>query len=334
MVGFDILNITGSVSKSKHKNPFCAVTEDSIMSPTLANSIWASGLEKEWTTANVESDGKPPFLPLLPLGLALQFPGGSSALPSQAPGASTSCSCPLGALSSTFTGETNLLLYIIFELISLLLIRTSSSLSLALICLYSLYSSDIGVRSSFCTFLGGVKRGHEDFCARTSSLSSLPPPADNIRSKTYKTAHLLHYPSGNKNKVIFILGEKTAGARQMYQQSGGSLHVKAEQNPMVLNAKSYLKHVLLHWNCQLLHNSWSKQNKTIQIDEPFPFQEPSECQPARCQNKIQLFLAWNHRKKIFIQISLNLSETQDSMIIQESLRMVGSGKNHRMFWVG
>lgn len=98
MVGFDILNITGSVSKSKHKNPFCAVTEDSIMSPTLANSIWASGLEKEWTTANVESDGKPPFLPLLPLGLALQFPGGSSALPSQAPGASTSCSCPLGAL--------------------------------------------------------------------------------------------------------------------------------------------------------------------------------------------------------------------------------------------
>lgn len=108
-------------------------------------------------------------------------------------------------LSSTFTGETNLLLYIIFELISLLLIRTSSSLSLALICLYSLYSSDIGVRSSFCTFLGGVKRGHEDFCARTSSLSSLPPPPDNIRSKTYKTAHLLHYPSGNKNKVIFIL---------------------------------------------------------------------------------------------------------------------------------
>lgn len=39
MAGFHILNITGSVSKSKQKEPFSAVTEDSIMSPTLANSI-------------------------------------------------------------------------------------------------------------------------------------------------------------------------------------------------------------------------------------------------------------------------------------------------------
>lgn len=36
---------------------------------------------------------------------------------------------------------------------SLLLIRTSRSFSLALMCLYSLYSSAKGERSSFCTFL-------------------------------------------------------------------------------------------------------------------------------------------------------------------------------------
>ncbi|KFW11391.1 hypothetical protein N327_00953, partial [Fulmarus glacialis] len=62
--------------------------------------FWASNLEKEWATASVESDGKPLFLPLPPLGMALQFPGSSSALPSQAPAASTSCICPFGALSS------------------------------------------------------------------------------------------------------------------------------------------------------------------------------------------------------------------------------------------
>lgn len=38
MAGFDILNITGYVSKSKQKDPFSAVTERSVMSPTLANS--------------------------------------------------------------------------------------------------------------------------------------------------------------------------------------------------------------------------------------------------------------------------------------------------------
>ncbi|KFV57721.1 hypothetical protein N341_09490, partial [Tyto alba] len=52
--------------------------------------FWASGLEKERAAASVESDGKPPFLPLPPLEMALQFPGSSSALPSQAPAASTS----------------------------------------------------------------------------------------------------------------------------------------------------------------------------------------------------------------------------------------------------
>ncbi|KFQ49934.1 hypothetical protein N333_07196, partial [Nestor notabilis] len=62
--------------------------------------FWATGLEKEWATASVESDGKPHFLTLPPLGMALQFPGSSSALPSQAPTASTSCICPFGALSS------------------------------------------------------------------------------------------------------------------------------------------------------------------------------------------------------------------------------------------
>ncbi|KFR08623.1 hypothetical protein Y956_00988, partial [Nipponia nippon] len=45
--------------------------------------FWASGLEKEWATASVESDGKLLFLPLPPVGMALQFPGSSSALPSQ-----------------------------------------------------------------------------------------------------------------------------------------------------------------------------------------------------------------------------------------------------------
>ncbi|KFP36830.1 hypothetical protein N324_09612, partial [Chlamydotis macqueenii] len=62
--------------------------------------LWASGLEKEWATASVESDGKPPFLPVPSLGIALQFRGSSSALPSQAPTTPTSCICPFGALSS------------------------------------------------------------------------------------------------------------------------------------------------------------------------------------------------------------------------------------------
>lgn len=39
------------------------------------------------------------------------------------------------------------------ESASLLLMSTSRSLSFALMCLYSLYSSAIGVRSSFWTFL-------------------------------------------------------------------------------------------------------------------------------------------------------------------------------------
>ena len=39
MAGFDILNITGYVSKSKQKDPFSAVTECSVLSPALADSI-------------------------------------------------------------------------------------------------------------------------------------------------------------------------------------------------------------------------------------------------------------------------------------------------------
>ena len=39
MAGFDILNITGSVSKSIQKDPFSAVTERGVVSPTLANSV-------------------------------------------------------------------------------------------------------------------------------------------------------------------------------------------------------------------------------------------------------------------------------------------------------
>lgn len=133
--------------------------------------------------------------------MALQFPGSSSALPSQAPAASTSCICPFGTLSSLFTGKTNLLLYMILELISLLLIRTSSSLNLALICLYSLYSSAIGVRSSFCTFLVGAKADHEDFCNRTYSLSSLPP----FPNKTYKAAPSPPLPIREQNQNFYAL---------------------------------------------------------------------------------------------------------------------------------
>lgn len=43
------------------------------------------------------------------------------------------------------------------ESVSLLLMSTSRSLSLALMCLYSLYSSAMGVRSSFWTFLRETK---------------------------------------------------------------------------------------------------------------------------------------------------------------------------------
>ncbi|KFR12655.1 hypothetical protein N306_02840, partial [Opisthocomus hoazin] len=79
----------------------------SVQSPSAVSCLlrwqtpfWASGLEKEWATASVESDGTPPFLPLPPPGMAPQFPGSCSALPSQAPAASTACMCPFGTLSS------------------------------------------------------------------------------------------------------------------------------------------------------------------------------------------------------------------------------------------
>lgn len=47
--------------------------------------------------------------------------------------------------------------YMDLESVSLLLMSTSKSLSFAFMCLYSLYSSAIGVRSSFWTFLMGTK---------------------------------------------------------------------------------------------------------------------------------------------------------------------------------
>lgn len=61
---------------------------------------------------------------------------------------------------------------------------------------------------------------------------------------------------------------KNRGANKLLQESMERLHIEAEHNPMVPNAKPYLKHALLLWNCQPLQNSW----KT--------FQEPSERQLA------------------------------------------------------
>lgn len=58
-------------------------------------------------------------------------------------------------------------------LASLLLMRTSSSRSLALTCLYSLYSSASGERSSFCTFLRGRHNKHRATCkCRWKKMSS------------------------------------------------------------------------------------------------------------------------------------------------------------------
>lgn len=184
MAGFDILNITGSVSKSYRRIPSVQSLSAVLCLLHWQTPFWASGLEKEWATANVESDRNPPFLPLPPLGMTLQFSGSSSAFPSQVPAASTSCICPFGALSSLFIGKNNLLLYMILELISLLLIRTSSSLSLALTCLYSLYSSAMGVRSSFCTFLVGVKADHEDFFNRKPPQQPPSVPQQDLQSSS------------------------------------------------------------------------------------------------------------------------------------------------------
>lgn len=201
MAGFDILNITGSVSKSKQKDPFSAVTERSVVSPTLANSIL--GIRPGETVGNSKCRElqKSAFPPSPTSG---NDPSVPRELLSQAPAASTSCICPFGALSSLFIGKNNLLLYMILELISLLLIRTSSSLSLALTCLYSLYSSAMGVRSSFCTFLVGVKADHEDFCSRKPPSAASLPLSTN---KPYKAAPLSCSWSGNKTKT-FILWEK------------------------------------------------------------------------------------------------------------------------------
>lgn len=105
MTGFDILNITGSVRKSKQKDLFSAVTERSIMSPTLANSILGTRPGEGAGNSKCREWRKVILSPIPPLGMALQFPGSSSALPSQAPAASTSCICPFGAPSSLFTGK-------------------------------------------------------------------------------------------------------------------------------------------------------------------------------------------------------------------------------------
>lgn len=105
MTGFDILNITGSVRKSKQKDLFSAVTERSIMSPTLANSILGMRPGEGAGNSKCREWWKVILSPIPPLGMALQFPGSSSALPSQAPAASTSCICPFGAPSSLFTGK-------------------------------------------------------------------------------------------------------------------------------------------------------------------------------------------------------------------------------------
>lgn len=71
---------------------------------------------------------------------------------------------------------------------SLLLMRTSSSRSLALTCLYSLYSTANGERSSFCTFLWD-EEGKTTNSKKVRSLSSGKP-------------RLLFY---NTNKFFFFL---------------------------------------------------------------------------------------------------------------------------------
>lgn len=239
MTGFDILNITGSVRKSKQKDLFSAVTERSIMSPTLANSILGIRPGEGTGNSKCREWWKVTLSPIPPLGMALQFRGSSSALPSQAPAASTSCICPFGAPSSSFNGKNNFLLYMILELISLLLIRTSSSLSLALICLYSLYSSAIGVRSSFCTFLVGEKAGLR-IC-----VTGCLPSAASLHPPTRPTL-----PIREQNQYLNPLRGKNRGANKLLQRSAGRLPIEAEHNPLVSNTKPHLKHALLIWNCQ------------------------------------------------------------------------------------
>lgn len=221
MAGFDILNITGSVSKSIQKDPFSAVTERSVVSPTLANSILGIRPGEKVGNSKCREWQKSIFPPSPTSGNAPSVPRELLSSPSQSPAASTSYICPFGALSSLFIGKNNLLLYMILELISLLLIRTSSSLSLALTCLYSLYSSAMGVRSSFCTFLVEVKADHEDFCNRK------PPSAPSLCPPTKPTKQLLsslHSWSGNKTKT-FLLWEKKKkqhntkqGANKLFQE--------------------------------------------------------------------------------------------------------------------
>lgn len=245
------------------------------MSPTLANSILDIRSGETVGNSKCREWQQSTFPPSPTSGNDPSVPRELLSSPSQAPAASTSCICPFGALSSLFIGKNNLLLYMILELISLLLIRTSSSLSLALTCLYSLYSSAMGVRSSFCTFLVGVKADHEDFCNRK-------PPSTN---KINKAAPLLHSWSGNKTKTL-ILWEKKAptkiGVKKLPQQSVGCLCAEAEHNPTVPNIKSYLKHVLLLWNHQLCQTAGKHFRSHLSVSL------------WAWQNKIQPPVAWHH----------------------------------------
>lgn len=74
------------------------------------------------------------------------------------------------------------------ESASLLLISTSSSRSFAFMCLYSLYSSAIGVRSSFWTFLEEAK-GRE---AEAHFLSVLQ---DSMHQELPSGKHVFYQPA-------------------------------------------------------------------------------------------------------------------------------------------
>lgn len=241
LAGSDTLNISGSVSKSKQKDPFSKVTERSVVSPTPANFVLGiqtpSGPEKEWATASVKSDGKTPFLP----SRLWEWPFSSPGVPQLF--LARLLLHPLHAFVHLvlsplcLLAKNNHLLYMILELISLLLIRTSSSLSLAFICLYSLYSSAIGVRSSFCTFLVGVKADREDFSnGRRSFLSSFsPPPKQDLQRSSFPPLSIREqtknfYPPRGEKKEIKKRGK-------LLQESHGHLHSEAEHSPMVPNAK-------------------------------------------------------------------------------------------------
>lgn len=147
----------------------------------------------------------------------------------------------------------------ILELISLLLIRTSSSLSLALTCLYSLYSSAMGVRSSFCTFLMGVKADHEDFCNRKPpSAASLCPPTRPTKQLLSSTPH-----QGTRPKQLSLERKKIRKKGQ-----------KSCSNKVWDNLSTIPQFQILLETCpaSLKSPALQKSMKTLQ--------KPSECQPV------------------------------------------------------